>query len=342
VVAMRVKQGDATDLEADATRVGLETVLLEVAPGVAEVADAEKGTIFHLMPLSLAPGALVAHLVIRPVPWTVDGLLNAADMPRAEGGCAGGEGVGNVATEAAIGVCPHETMRGLIEGVAVIRQLLTEVRNLLHASYDLGAQGTMADDLSMKGVVAFLPHGPVHSVRVRLLVGEDVLLVTIQGCSGKLICAGVQVFCVDWAAMPKSPQQLGACHVPVDGDVGGDLVPPVAGWDLEHVIDPDITEVFAPPRAWMDIQLRACWRGGVGFGLLFLCDPFDLRIHIALHQCGHNLCEIWRWVQASKGLTWRNCSREAGMEGTGSVGVMGLRFGLRLWMGGAEAGAMLT
>ena len=122
-VVVSVVQGDAANLEADTTRMGLEAVLLQVSPSVAQVADAQESTILHLVTLAFAPGALIAELVACPVPQAIDSLLDATDMPCRKSRCGRGEGVGDVAAKAAVCVGVGETTGGLEEGEAVVREL---------------------------------------------------------------------------------------------------------------------------------------------------------------------------------------------------------------------------
>jgi len=108
VAAMLVEEGNVADLEADAARVGLEAVLLKMPPSMTQLAHANQHAILHLVPFALAPEALVTQLLVGPVPWTVDGGLNMADVPGIESGRGGGEVMGDVTTEAAIGVCVRQ------------------------------------------------------------------------------------------------------------------------------------------------------------------------------------------------------------------------------------------
>ena len=47
---------------------GLEAVFLKVPPSVTQVTNVEEGTILHRVSFALAPDALVAQLVARPIP----------------------------------------------------------------------------------------------------------------------------------------------------------------------------------------------------------------------------------------------------------------------------------
>ena len=122
-----MEEGDAAWLEADAMEVRLEAVLLEMPATVAKLADPEEGARLDAMSFAHAPSALITQLLVRPVPRTVDGLLNASDMTGVKGGCGGGEGVSDVATEASVGVCPREATSGLPQLKAIVRELLSEV-----------------------------------------------------------------------------------------------------------------------------------------------------------------------------------------------------------------------
>jgi len=92
-------------LKADAAQVGLETVLLKVSLGVAQLAYANQCAVFHLVAFVLAPETLVAQLLVGPIPWTVNSGLDATDVARVEGQRGGGEVMRDVAAKAAIGVC---------------------------------------------------------------------------------------------------------------------------------------------------------------------------------------------------------------------------------------------
>jgi len=50
-----VVKGDTTNLEADTPQVGLETVFLQVALRMTEVADTDEGTVCHCVSLAFAP-----------------------------------------------------------------------------------------------------------------------------------------------------------------------------------------------------------------------------------------------------------------------------------------------
>jgi len=70
VVGVFVGKGDTTDLEADAAGMQLETVFLEMAASMTEVANTDEHAMLHFMPCVLTPEALVTELIIRPVPRT--------------------------------------------------------------------------------------------------------------------------------------------------------------------------------------------------------------------------------------------------------------------------------
>src|SRR5712691_4580799 len=111
--AILMGDGDTAWLEGDAASVRLVAVLFEMPTAVAQLTDTEEGTGLDAMPLAHAPSALVAQPLVRPVPWTVDGLLDPSDVARIEGRCGGGEGVGDVAAEVSVGVCLSEVASGL-------------------------------------------------------------------------------------------------------------------------------------------------------------------------------------------------------------------------------------
>src|SRR5712691_1427215 len=132
------------------------------------------------MPLAHAPSALVAQPFVRPVPWTVDCLLDPNDVARIEGRRGGGEGVGDVAAKASVGVRPSEVASGLPQTKVIVRELLSEVGQLPSAMSDLGASGSVADYLRPEGVVVFLLEGPINPLRVGLSFGEEELLSPIE------------------------------------------------------------------------------------------------------------------------------------------------------------------
>src|SRR5260221_10982425 len=110
------------------------------------------------MSFAHAPSALITQLLVRPVPRTVDGLLNASDMTGAEGRCGGGEGVGDVAPKASVSIRPGEATSGLPQAKAIVCELLSEVGQLPSATSDLGACGPVSHYLGAKGVVVLLLH----------------------------------------------------------------------------------------------------------------------------------------------------------------------------------------
>jgi len=133
VVAM--DEGDTTDLDAYTTQVGLEAVLLQMSSGTAQAALVDQGAVFDFVALAPTPEAFVTQPVVRPIPWTVDGLLDATDMSRIEGGCGRGEGMGDMAAEAMVSVGAGEATCRLVEDEPVICELLTHVRNLSRPAY---------------------------------------------------------------------------------------------------------------------------------------------------------------------------------------------------------------
>jgi len=143
---MGVIEGDAADLEADTARVRLETILLEMPPSAAQITDAQESAVLHFVSLALAPGTLVVEFIASPVPWAVDGFLDAANMPCGEGGRCRGEGVGDVAAEAAVSVRASEATGGLEEDEAVVRELFLHICDLVGMPGDLSVRSPMADD----------------------------------------------------------------------------------------------------------------------------------------------------------------------------------------------------
>src|SRR5260221_10822438 len=178
--AILMSEGDLTRLEGDAANVRLVAIFLEVPTAVAQLTDTEEGAELNAMPFAHAPSALVAQPLVRPVPWTVDGLLDPSDVARVEGRCGGGEGVGDMAAEASVGVCPSEVASGLPQTEAIVSELFSEVGQLPSATSDLGARGPVADDFCPKGVVVFLLEGPVDPFGVGLSFGEEELLSPIE------------------------------------------------------------------------------------------------------------------------------------------------------------------
>ena len=108
-VAILVVQGNTTDLKADTAGVRLEAVLLQVPKGTTEVARSDERAVLYSMPLVLAPEAFIAQLVRRPVPWAVDRLLDVTNVSRVKRRGGWGEGMGDVAAEVTIAICPGET-----------------------------------------------------------------------------------------------------------------------------------------------------------------------------------------------------------------------------------------
>src|SRR5260221_464202 len=149
------------------------------------------------MSFAHAPSALVTQPFVHPVPQTVDGLLNAGDMTGAEGGCGGGEGVGDMATEMSVGVRPREATSGLPQLKAIVRELLSEVGQLPSTTSDLGACGPVSNYFGAKGVVAFLLHSPVYTVGVDLSVSEEELLSPIERWARDVVRASMERAGVD-------------------------------------------------------------------------------------------------------------------------------------------------
>jgi len=54
--------------------------------GLTEVVDMDEGAVFHLMPFMFAPQTLVAEFLVCPVPWTINSLLDVANLIAIEGG----------------------------------------------------------------------------------------------------------------------------------------------------------------------------------------------------------------------------------------------------------------
>src|SRR5260221_7284381 len=173
-------EGDTTRLEGDTADVRLVAVLFEMPAAVAQLADTEEGAELDAMPFAHAPSAFVAQPLVRPVPWTVDGLLDPSDVARVEGGCGGGEGVGDVAAGASVGVRPSEMASGLPQTKAIVCELFPEVGQLPSATSDLGACGPVADDFCPESVVVFLLKGPINPFGVRLSFGEEEFLPPVE------------------------------------------------------------------------------------------------------------------------------------------------------------------
>jgi len=121
--AILVVEGNAADLEGHAPSVQLEASFFEVTSCAAQLADTDQRAILHLVAFSLAPEADVTQLLVRVVPRAIDCGLDAAYLPRVHSGCCGGEGIGDMAAEAAVAVGTGEAACGLSEGVPVVRQL---------------------------------------------------------------------------------------------------------------------------------------------------------------------------------------------------------------------------
>src|SRR5712691_2297388 len=162
--AILMGEGDATRLEGDAANVRLVAIFFEMPTAVAQMTDTEEGAGLNAMPLAHAPSALVAQPLIRPVPWTVDGLLDPSDVARVEGRRGGGERVGDVAAEAWIGVGLSEVASGLPQTKAIVCELLPQVGQLSSATSDLGTPSPVANHLGAEGVIVFLFQGPVDAL----------------------------------------------------------------------------------------------------------------------------------------------------------------------------------
>ena len=93
----------------------------------------------------------------------------------------------DVSAEATVGIRPGEVAGGLAQAESVVRQLLSEVRQL----------ASTASHLS--GVVVFLLQRPVDSFRVNLSFGEEELLLPIKGWAGDIVGTGMETTGVDWA-----------------------------------------------------------------------------------------------------------------------------------------------
>src|SRR5260221_707747 len=169
-----------TRLEGDTASVRLVAVFFEMPTAVAQLTDTEEGAGLDAMPLAHAPSALVTQPFVRPVPWTVDGLLDPSDVARIEGRCGGGEGVGDVAAEASVGVRPSEMASGLPQTKAIVFELFPEVGQLPSATSDLGACSSVAADFRSECVVCFLLDGPINPLGVSLSFGEEELLSPIE------------------------------------------------------------------------------------------------------------------------------------------------------------------
>jgi len=123
--AILVVEGDMANLEGDTPCVRLEAAFLEVTSHAAQLADADQRAVLDLVPLTFAPKADIAQLLVRVVPRAVDRGFDTADLPRVHGRRCGGEGVGDVATEAAVTVSTGEAASGFCEHDPIVRQLLT-------------------------------------------------------------------------------------------------------------------------------------------------------------------------------------------------------------------------
>jgi len=313
-VVILMEEGNMANVETDTAGVGLIAVLLQMSGGTTEVADANQRAVLDSVPLMSTPQALVTQLVRHPVPRTIDCLLDATDVSRVEGRCGWGKGGGDVVVEAAIGVRPGKAVCGLVEDKAIVCKLLLQLGDLSCPADDLCSRGTVADDFSVDGVVSFLSHSPVDAFGVGLVVSKEKLLPAVKSRARELIRMGMEVFGVDRATASLSPQQLGTGRVPVDHDEGGDLVTAVVRRDLEDVVDGGFLKVDAPPRTWVNARLWACQRW-----IHATCASM-LRCTNALTICS-------KGGAASRGSAWRNWGGEDGMEGTGSVGIIGSQLG---------------
>ena len=124
VAAMLVLERGATDVEGGTACVWFEAIFLQMTPSATQLADADQGTIFYLMALPLAPEADVTQLFVHVIPRAIDCGLDAADLPRVHIGGHGGEGIRDVAAEAAISVRVGDVAGGFGEGNPLVGELV--------------------------------------------------------------------------------------------------------------------------------------------------------------------------------------------------------------------------
>ena len=156
------------------------------------------------MSLSLAPEALIAQFFVRPVPRTIDGGLDAANVPGVECGCGGREVMGDVAAKTVVGICTRQTASRLEESKSLVRELFVHFCDLTGAMDNPCLCCSMTDDLRADGVVPFLLHSPIHALRMCLVVREEEFLAAVQSGTRMFISAGVEVLGVYQTAPSSS------------------------------------------------------------------------------------------------------------------------------------------
>jgi len=206
MVAVLMFKGDAACLEGDAAGMQLETLLFQMTPSAAQLADMYQRAVLDLVPTALAPQAFVAQLLIRVVPQAVNCGFDVADLLYMHVRHRGGEGVCDVVAETAITVGVGEALHQMGKVEPFIRELFPQICNLTCVTDDFSPLRTVADHLGPEHVVALLSHCPVDAVRVRLMVSKEKLLPAVQGSTGELVGTGMQVLGMDGAAMPAGAQ----------------------------------------------------------------------------------------------------------------------------------------
>ena len=99
-------------------------VFIEVSFSTTEHTLTQIGAPLFSVPILLAPFALRGELLVSPVPWTIDSLNHAGDMPRRIRGRLRGEAIDNMATNSPIRVGAGEGVGGDHEvGLSVVQPI---------------------------------------------------------------------------------------------------------------------------------------------------------------------------------------------------------------------------
>jgi len=92
------------------------------------------------------------------------------------------------------------------------------------SAYNCGACHTIMDYFHVEGIIALLLHCPVDAIHVRLSIHKEELLAAVESRAWELISAGMEVFCVDGAAMAVGAETFWTGSVPVNHNERGDFV----------------------------------------------------------------------------------------------------------------------
>ena len=133
---MLMEEGNVTWEETNAAMMGLITIFLEVPATCTELADTNESAGLNSMSFLFAPGALVIESLIGPIPRTVYSFFDVIDMARVERGGGWREGVGDMSSEALIGVGFGKATGCLSKGESIICQLFSQISKLASSSDD--------------------------------------------------------------------------------------------------------------------------------------------------------------------------------------------------------------